>query len=693
MGRPIDPFRYDPARSDPTRPIRPILRGNGRLLVRAGRRMPQRVNLLSAATLAALLMFLPAKSPCESRSRYFQLTRPTLDTGFNYEFETEVRKSLERETEDTSNRFREWLDISTEGWVYHPELLKFRLRFQPEWDQASEAHDPGDAGESGGYSSFSPAYDLHGVFLQSKPYTLSIFAQQDKTTLQSAFTQKSEAEIGSFGAELRLKNRLVPASLSYTHRSTEQTGFYTSDTESDDFQVSMNHKAKKSTTDLRANYNERKTRANGFSTRIESITGSIRNYLDLTEDKRITLSSSLATRWSQSDFLETSGLRLSEILFWKHGKQLRSDYTASYSQNRYGDFETETTAIGAGLTHTLYENLTTTLGGQMSRSDFAGGSENSYSGTLHFDYNRKIPWGNINFDMGYDYKRTYRDIVRRLIHAVDEPHVLAAVSPTFLGNENIDIGSIRVTDETGAILYIRDIDYRIEEMGSFIRISRIPFGSIEPGGKVLVSYLYLTDPAFDDDLFTQSYGVNLNLWSALTFFGRVTHSQQAVLSGPPPDSPIDDTLVTAGFRFSWKWTDTSFTYENAERNSGISTERWIAQENLTFRPLEPVAVMLSAYYGNTWFKESGEEEELYGTRCSIDWAVSKSLKLGAAGFYDLVSGVSGDTVDSGLAASLDLSYGMWSGGIGYKYIQEENSFSEESRTIHFLGLQIVRKFW
>lgn len=620
---------------------------------------------------------------------YFHIERPKLALEFSYEFEEEERDNPNFHTEDTSHEFREALELETEGWIYHPGLLIYTVGVRPEWEQRIE-----DRSEEGreSRSDFLEGYDVYATFLQYKPYTLNLFARRYETAVGSAFAKESETETDTYGASLLFKYPVLPTTLSYTHSDSSQTGFFVYDEDVDDFSLSMRHYVKSSDTRLNATYTDRERTTNVLTTtRVENSNNYITNYFDITGDRRKVLNSFLFYNWTDDDTGTTSTFRVSERFHWKHREDLRSDYEATYNNDRFEDFHSERLFGAAGLTHLLYENLTTTLRGDANLQDFNGGSENVYGGRLNFDYRRRIPWGMLNINIGQDYEIATREGTEKLIQVIDESHVLTTGVVTLLDNENVDISSITVTDITGTIVYVENVDYTIAVIDSFVRISRTTFGAIANGQTVLVDYLYLSEPPFDDTTWGQSYGVNFDLWSALGLYYRFDRWKQQILSGPRPDNPIDDTTHTGEVRLDWRWSSTRLSYEDADLRSGVSTERWFAEENLTFRPAKGLFSLISGRFGETRFTDTDEKEEFYGLEARVDWVPTRWSKLRLEGFWENISGDIEETVNTGVSSTLELYYRIWSGKLTYTFLDEDDQLNDDRRTNHYLLFQIRRE--
>ncbi len=648
--------------------------------------------------LMVILILMGASAPITEARQYLDMDRPRLGIELSYEFEDERRTGPNIDSKDTTGEFRESLEIETKGWLYHPALCKYTFRFEPEWSQTDETHDPGEDSSGNAYLS---GYFADATFLRSKPYTLHLFGHKREATLTGAFASKSSTTTDTYGGDLSFTYKVLPTTLTYTHLESRQKGFYSSEEDSDDYRMSMSHNYARSDTRLTADYTDttRTSRQIGTSATIETTNetrtsnSDLHNYYTITEDKRIKLGSTVSYRWTESDFYDTESTGISEHLFWKHRENLRSDYQASYTDSKSGDFDRQTTAVNAGLTHLLYENLTTKIGGNASLNDYSEGTEKTYGADLAFTYNRTIPWGSLHITMAYDYEVTNREFAENHIQVTDESHLLNISDVTLLNSKYVDAATIRVTNDAGTIIYIENIDYRIAQIGSSIRISRTTFGAIAEGDQVLVSYTYLSNPDYDDARFSQTYGVSVDLWASLTLSYGYSHAKQEILSGIAPDDPVDDTSHTATMRYDLGWTNTKLSYNDTERSSGTSTRRWLAEETLTYRPFRELYFSLSGHYGRTKFKDTGETEKFYGAKSDMDWALASWCHLGADAFRETISGKTQETVDTGFSSTLSLYYRIWSSSLKYEYINEKDEQFGDERTKYSVVFEIARTLW
>jgi len=582
--------------------------------------------------------------------------------------------------------YSEKIDIETRGWVYHPALVTYKLSALPQWEQTSQMSEEGEKRKK---RNFLEGYSAEFTFLQYKPYTLRIFAKRQRSTLNSNFAERSKTESDHYGATLMLKYNVLPTILSYNHEESTQTGFHITDNDTDEFHLSMQYNKNLGDTRLIASYKDSTQTTDGIPISVLQQKARLQNYYDLTKDKRVTLDSSLIYEDTQSDFTESTRYELYENLSWRHRRNLTTKYTFRYNIMNFEAGSRESRALRFNLNHLLYENFTTLFNADGLSNHFPGGRELAYGAGLNFGYNREIPWGMLNINIGHNYNINNRDITADSIQVIDEFIILTTGIITLLANEHVDIDSIVVTDNTGTIVYIRDIDYRITETDSFARISRIPGGGIADGQEVLVDYKHLSNPAFDYSTFGQSYGISLSFWSAWKIFYMYNHSKQSFLSGIPPDELIDDSIHTAGTELDLKWSRTKFEFKDRQ-TTNVPTTSWRAEETVTLRPFKGVFSSLYGSYGTTKFKDTGEIEKFNTIRATIQVRTSRRSKLRVEGFRNKISGAAERITDTGVSSTFEWVYRIWSGSLRYRFLNEEDEIFQETRNNHYILFEIKR---
>lgn len=645
----------------------------------------------SALILLGLIMFVFLTVETAYAGKTFMVERPKLGLRFSYEFEKDERSGPDSNTEGERMTFSEGFDIETEGWAYHPALAIYTLRLSPEWEQVSEWSDGSDNTSA---QTFLQGYFTEITMLQYKPYTLRLFANRQMSTLESSFAQRSKSESDIYGSTLMFKYRILPTFINYSHIESRQTGFFDTTNAKDDLSLDMRHDQYLGDTNLKASYTDSSRTTRGVNVQTTSQSASLQNYYKFAGDRKITLGTALGYRDVQGDFSQSTGYNLSENILWKHRENLSTNYSLRYDKSESGALTAESKDAGFSLTHLLYENLTTSINTSASSSQFTGGSMDIYSGGVNFNYRRKIPWGNISVTTGFDYKQTEQDITLDYVQITDEAVTLTDGTITLLDNENIDIASIVVTDNNTppSIFYVKDADYRITTIGSFVRISRITGGGINSGDTVFVSYRYISNPAFDFSLFGQSYSVSLDLWSAWRTYYSFNRSTQRFISGVEPDELSDDSVHAAGTSLEWRWSRTTLEYKDTQ-TTNTPTESWRMEEAVTLRPNQRLSLNLFLGTGGTRFKDTSEKEKFNSIRANMHVLASSNSRATLEGFRNETSGSLEKTTDTGVLSAYEWSYGIWVINLSYRFSNEEDDISQETYKNQYVLCKIKRSLF
>ncbi len=625
------------------------------------------------------------------QGQYYFLKRPAMGVNLTYEYKDETRTNRGTKVKDTYHKLKEQIGFKTNGWLYHPALMQYTLIIEPEWSQAREKMDPG---EEAGVGSFSPDYFMTATFLEPKPYTFNIFANRQEIPVWAAFAGNTKSIVDSYGAGVRLKYRILPTKLSYNHTETDQTGFYTSQNTRDDFNLSSQHETTKTETSLTSTYSDNRRDSQGIDTQIKTFNNNLLSNYHITEDNNVNLYSTLTYRTQETDNNNTQTLYLREHLNWRHRKNLTSNYSFSHNRLQSDESNSDKTTIEARLTHLLYENLTTNLSSNAYSYNYSGGNENAVDGFLDFAYRRPFHWGTLNLDAGWDYKYTNRaGFTNSFAVVTDEPHTLSLDEETYLDNYNVDINTIIVTDASGTIVYIENIDYSIDVINDFTRINRLPFGSIQNGQAIMVSYRYLRDAGYDDTILTKTYGISFDLWYDWHFSYNYLRAKQNIISGQAPLKQIDDTIQRARIRYNNGWFDTTFTYEDNNRLSDLAFTRWEIQQMLRYRPQWRMYLTVRGFFSQTDYTDREESREVYGGVTTFDWMLNRWCKLRVEGYFNNTSGDVEETTNTGVKAGVEFRYRIWKARLTYELTDQNNTKTDYRRTEQLARFEIIRIMW
>lgn len=622
---------------------------------------------------------------------YFFIKRPTLGLTLTYEFKDETRTNSGKDVKDSHHRFRERVGFKTAGWVYHPAFMRYTLLFEPEWSQAREET---SSGESGRVDSFSPDYRLTATFLERKPYTINIFGRRKEIPVWSAFAGNTDSIVDSYGANILLKYKFLPTNFAYSHIEAEQSGFYNSQSIRDNLTLSSRHQNTSSTTSLTSTYTDDERVSEGTATKIKALNTTLLNTYGITEDNNVELHSTLNHRIQETTNLDVENFRLMEDLSWRHAENLQSNQVFVYYRQNSGNFESELTSLETRWNYLFSDNLTTDAGSSIQQYNYEEDEETAFEIFLDLAYTRPFSWGtlSLNGDWGYIYTNRGGSTETKA-QKTGERVSLSAGEETFLDNDNVDLDSIVVTDTLGTRVYIENIDYALDEISGFVRVSRLPFGGINEGQVVAVNYLYLRDGQYDDGLLTQNYGIFFELWQDWRFSYNYLRAAQDILSGQPPTELVDDTLHRADVRYNLGWSDTKITYEDSDRQSDLTFTSWKIEETLRFRPIWPLYFALKGYAGRTKYKDRDEEREFYGGVSTIDWVLNRRCKLRFEGYYNNTTGDVENTSNNGIRAGLDFRYRIWKLRVFYEMTDQNNKLTEFRRNEQLIRFELIRLMW
>jgi len=371
---------------------------------------------------------------------------------------------------------------------------------------------------------------------------------------------------------------------------------------------------------------------------------------------------------------------------------LLTRYRADYSRREFGSSANEETRLSAALTHHLYDQLTTDLGAGAVINKFEDGSEDFYKSNLGFLYRRPIDWGSVELGAAYDYGMTKRSGTPKII-PTDERLALSTGTQTFLDKENVDLGSIVVTDLTGATVYTENIDYQIATVGPVVRISRTLLGAIADGQQVTVRYSYRIDTAYDDSRFGQKYRFDLALWSFLYLAYSHCRIDQHIQSGEPPNDPLHDTSNTVRLSFVTKWSDTEFLYDQQDRSNDNSSVTRSITQRINLRPSSNIFLNLLGNIGERDFPDLDEDERFYSLGSSIGWTPKSWCNFSLNYLCSSISGDLRDELNSEFATTINLRYGVWTGSISYRLRDQDDKQNGDSLWRQETIFQVIRHLW
>jgi hypothetical protein len=426
-------------------------------------------------------------------------------------------------------------------------------------------------------SGLAPEYAISGSLFPQNAVSLDFSLNKYTSTINPPFAQVTKLDEENELATLSLKSGPLPTQFTVAREITNQTqmGFGENrDTENTWAQITTNHNTAHSTSNLTYKYldgretdEEVSTVTSQFVTKREVQTASFNNVLLFGEGNWATLTSRAALQDEKGTF-PWEALTEDELLVLKHSNSLSSQYGFDYSRTTVGTATTEATALQAGLTHQLYESLTSYGRIYGSHQDFGGPTEDIEGFSLSETYRKRIPWGTLTVEAGGGYAVTDNRTQPGVTSIVNENQTLSDGFTTFLNNPNVLASTVVVTDTTGAITYHLITDYTLIPHGTLTEIQRVPGGFIANGATVFVRYQFQNGLPIKYGTRDLHGRVTLDLFKHLSLYVSRTSLENTLLSGTDEGQlqNLEETLFGATLR----WDPATLTAEHEIYDSSLS---------------------------------------------------------------------------------------------------------------------------
>jgi predicted porin len=511
----------------------------------------------------------------------------------------------------TELQLRESVDLSSEGFVLHPNFLELDLfgRFGAEQTRSTFTGLEPVAGERGGGWSYDYLleHDAIATFMKNSRVPLTLHTRRSQTLFNRPFGETLESISTEHGARLSFRNVAVPTELSY--RRIEQdtssgTGFSDFEIEQDTFAWDSTY-SPSNTQFITWNYTYddiRQSGAAGATSETRRHTAFLGHTIDFGEDRQHNLNSSVSLYHEDGSF-ELTRIRWHEALRLRHTPRFetRYDYTLDYATRPNVDQMLHRGT--AGFRHRLFESLTSVGTVGASRLTLDEGStftSETVFGDLELQYTKRIPYGRLAAFSGINYTRQDDSGGNGDIQIVQEPHTFSPTGLVLIDRRNIILSSITITDAAGVFTFRPGLDYTVQSFGDRVEIRRVLGGEILDGQTVLIDYRVALDPANVTTSLGWRFGVRYDVmegWLAgLGVYGRYAEQDQsrdAEADIVLEDFDLRDFVVGADYTLD----DLTLQAEHQWRDSSLSPFRSLRLEGRYARPIDRYSsVLLTAAY-------------------------------------------------------------------------------------------------
>lgn len=553
-------------------------------------------------------------------SEWFQLD--PLDWDVTFKSDRSQRTSNGETSQDT--RFDEAIRLRQSGYSLDPRIATFSMELNPVWTQGNFKYTGRDEELDGRFLNYNAGLSLlHGT---QKPVSVNAQASRSSGTNDFSLGSRSEFETENRFLALNWKTSVFPTTVSYSERFLDQSfrsGFSGAVSNREDLLRTLKFNGRSSKMNLSLEYNDfddrifnrdyKETRARWFHSARWGKGSHLNSTLIYTD---------------KAGFQNFQNLHVAENAKLQHTDNLYSTYRLEHSSITQ-ILETRRNSAGLGLTHQLYQNLTTRFELSGASSDFDLGKQDEYGSLLDLNYNKKIAWdGKLSAGIGGERRIVDRKATGGLLEVIDESIVVDITGIVVLDLRFINPTTIIVTDVTGFVVFTEGVDYIVVPVANNLtEIQILPGGLINVGDTILVDYRYQSMPSLEYETNSFRYGVTLNFgWISL--YHREFRSDQNMISGADGSFLTDRRDATSGIQIRWTHPriKTTFDMETRSFRSGdFESESFILRQSLFYTMSPKTTLTLSA---NESFTESeGRETDLLSADLSLHWRPTSELSV------------------------------------------------------------------
>jgi hypothetical protein len=418
-----------------------------------------------------------------------------LDASLELEYRRDVSRvdpTVGSSTKDTENRFRELLELSTQGFVGHPNLLQLDLSGGLRFTQRIVDEDT--TGIDDNFDEFLFEYDLNGLFFQEQKYPFSIYSRRTQSDIDRLFGGSVEQTWTQTGGRLTVRSETFPTNIEIFARELEQDDR----TFAQDFTLDQKTAQADGRINIAPNqqmwwdfsYDDIKESGESRATRsFDRAEANVSHTIDFgfTDEHQLR---------SRIHLFDQSGDRDFQQLLWTERLHLRPNRTLDvYFDTRLEDFERETVEVrrfdaSTNFRHQLFESLVTSGRFGAIHQDLRGDpfESDEIQASLVFDYTKRVPLGTLFAGMGGNLNRIWQKERGVVIPVPENQFTFPPTDLIIVFADNVVPSSIVVTDLGGAP-YSLGSDYLQLVTPDRFEIRRLPLpGGIAFGETVEISY-------------------------------------------------------------------------------------------------------------------------------------------------------------------------------------------------------------
>ncbi|NQU47330.1 MAG: hypothetical protein HQ519_01680 [Planctomycetes bacterium] len=616
----------------------------------------------------------------------YSFRRTSGQIGLVAESVEESRSGLNGDLKHSEIRTREELALAFAGFYYHPKLIEYDLKGNFGLEQRTV--DTSGNLPSNQVDGQNLSYDLRAHFFKDNRYSGELYAYRSESLTRQSFFATSKSIISEYGANFGAREWWIPSILNLSHRRFEGLGLNQNFELRDTARLEGRRDGDRDQYHYLAEFNDVQLRTLGTPYQDLNLSGSTTQYFG--SDKQHRLFSGLFFR-EQRGAAETANTNWNTSYIHGWTEDLTSQHDAQFSTFKREDNKSSTNSFSSGLTHQLFQSLTSNAGARWSHSDLGAGDLDAWGWNGGLTYTKLVPFGRLTIQSTLDTYFQDRGAIQGIANVVGETHVYSPGAPIFLSGLAVDHASVIVRDVTGVQIYIRGMDYFLVEVGSRTRVDIPVTSNILSGQSILVDYSYQPTPEQEVETTTQSTTVTLSITETADFSVGLSSAVQDLVSGFDDGTLEDSSRLFASARW--------YPIENA--TLGAEYESFDSQ-------ITPFARVRSYADYQKSFDETFKWQaaaSVYRIRFDFDpeqeYGASASSKLmaylGSAGQADLLAEIhrAKYRTDEGSGHILELGYQkqyrQTHFSVALRYLNEEFDIADD-QSIFSLRFYVTRRF-
>ena len=535
---------------------------------------------------------------------------------------------------------------------------------------------------------------IQSVFFNQRPFSVNSFFNISHHFINREFASNVESINMDYGGSLAYRNLLAPVKLQYLHSDWQQNELQTgrkflNERDNVQFELSRSFMARDRHI-FTYSYEDYKRRyGSGF--RIRNIMNSwrLQNRIPFSENRKSFWQSNLFYR-QQEGSMPFNRLQINEYL--SMGLPFGFYSIGRYRYVYYDEFIffTRQHQAAAELGHQLFRSLQTTLTYEYIDISHTSYHEYTNQGELSFDYQKMIPTGRLRLGYTYRLRRDNRDSDSDIVRITREPYTLRDDETVLLQNPDLDPSSVVVTDQSGTIIYEKNIDYVLIPRGEFLEIQRLPGGQIDNGQLVLVSYTVILLQSYTFDTNSHRFYAALSLfdqWIDLYFRYQEQFYDHVIKAD---DKNLKSILQHVyGIRLSKMFFTLGFEYDQFFSNiTPYLSKRYYLTLSHHFQ--NQLSVALTGNWRNRELLSDQEKQNFADLSGRLGYALSRQSEIRLDGGYRFQKGRGIDLDLSNIRLAYSITYRQIDFSVGIEIYHRD--FSGEVINYNGAFLIIKRNF-